>query len=182
MGILLVSGVGEVRGKERSLHCRDDMGEWVMPWVRGVVLVVLSAIFSCVGWAEEYKSVEVQRLVTSTKASNGQLLRYLQTGQPEVTAVIVRVPPGGSTGWHEHPVPVYAYMLEGELHVEIKGSKTGNGTYVFKKGDVILEVMDTLHNGYNSGSEPASLVVFYIGAAGVPNVVKERVEAVSAEP
>ncbi len=26
MGLLLGSGIGEVRGKERSLRCRDDRG------------------------------------------------------------------------------------------------------------------------------------------------------------
>jgi len=145
---------------------------------QAVFILFLLLILPSIVLGEEYKNVEVTKLITSTTASNGQPLNYLQTANPEVTALIVSVPPGGSTGWHQHPVPVYAYMLDGTLNVEIKGGKT----YVFKKGDAILEVMNTLHNGYNSGLEHATLVVFYTGAVGVPNVVKEKVEPISAQP
>jgi len=61
-------------------------------------------------------------------------------------------------------------MLEGMLTVALKdGNK-----FLFKKGDAILEVMKTLHNGYNSGCETATLVVFYTGAESIPNVIKEN--------
>ncbi len=149
-----------------------------MTKLKPTILLFLLLILPSIAHTEEYKNVEVTKLLTSSKASNGQPLTYLQTPNPEVTALIVRVPPGGSTGWHQHPVPVYAYMLEGTLNVEIKGDKT----YVFNKGDAILEVMNTMHNGYNSGLEPATLVVFYTGAVGVPNVVKEKVEPISVQP
>ncbi len=135
-----------------------------------IIAVLLFLCLSSTVNAEEYRNVEVTKLITSTTSSNGQPLTYLRTDHPEVTALVVRIAPGNSTGWHKHPVPVYAYMLEGMLTVELKdGNK-----YVFKKGDAILEVMNTLHNGYNSGSEPATLVVFYTGAVGTPNVIKEE--------
>jgi len=60
-------------------------------------------------------------------------------------------------------------MLEGVLAVEMENGKT----FEFRKGDAIVEVVNTGHNGYNPGKEKARLVVFYTGAAGVPNVVKE---------
>jgi quercetin dioxygenase-like cupin family protein len=148
-----------------------------MKRVQGIFVMFLLLILNGVLNAEEYRNVEVKKLITSTTSSNGQPLTYLQTAQPEVTVLVVRVPPDGSTGWHKHPVPVYAYMLEGTLNVEIKGGRT----YVFKKGEAILEVMNTLHNGYNSGKDPATLVVFYTGAVGVSNVVKEGV-AVAPTP
>ncbi len=149
-----------------------------MKKVHGIFAVFLLLILNTPLWAQDYKNVEVSKVLISSVTSNGTPLKYLQTAQPEVTVLVVRVPPGGSTGWHKHPVPVYAYMLEGTLNVEIKGTQT----CAFKKGDAILEVMNTLHNGYNSGSETATLVVFYSGAVGVPNVVKEKVEANPARP
>ncbi len=149
-----------------------------MKHVYGIFVAFLLLILSTSVWAQDYKNVEVSKVLVSSVTSNGTPLKYLQTAQPEVTVLVVHVPPGGSTGWHQHPVPVYAYMLEGTLNVEIKGGQTS----VFKKGDAILEVMNTLHNGYNSGSETATLVVFYTGAVGVPNVVKEKVEAIPARP
>ncbi|MBI5589535.1 MAG: cupin domain-containing protein [Deltaproteobacteria bacterium] len=142
-----------------------------LQWI--IVVVLLLLVRSSAVQAEEYKNVEIKKLLTSTTASNGQPLSYLRTDHPEVTVLVLRVPPGGSTGWHQHPVPVYAYMLEGSLTVEMKDGKT----YEFRKGNVILEEMNALHNGHNSGSEAASLVVFYTGETGVPNVIKEESQA-----
>jgi hypothetical protein len=33
-------------------------------------------------------------------------------------------------------------------------------------------VVNTLHNGKNIGAEPVKLAVFYLGAEGIPNVIK----------
>jgi len=119
--------------------------------------------------AEEYQNVTVRKVLVTGKTSDGKKVRYLRTDDAEVTVLVFDVPPGGSTGWHSHPVPVYAYMLEGELAVEMEDGKTN----LFRKGDAIVEMVDRAHNGYNPGQETAKLVVFYTGAAGVPNVIKE---------
>jgi quercetin dioxygenase-like cupin family protein len=147
-----------------------------MSMVQGVIALFLLLVMSSAAKAEEYRNVEVKKLITSSTSSNGEPLVYLRTTQPEVTALIVTIPPGGSTGWHKHPVPVYAYVMEGVLSVELKDGRT----FLFKKGDPILEVINTFHNGYNSGTVPAILVVFYTGAVGVPNVIKEEPVAVPA--
>ncbi len=128
--------------------------------------------------ADEYRNVSVRKVLTSTTVSDGSRIRYLRADDPEVSVLVVDVPPGGSTGWHSHPVPVYAYMLEGVLAVEMENGKT----FEFRKGDAIIEVVNTGHNGYNPGREKARLVVFYTGAVGVPNVVKEQQAAVPALP
>ena len=149
-----------------------------MRMVQGVMALFLLLVMNSAAKGEEYRNVEVKKLITSSTSSNGDPLLYLQTAQPEVTALVVTIPPGGSTGWHMHPVPVYAYVLEGTLAVELKDGRT----FHFKKGDPILEVINTLHNGYNSGRVPVKLVVFYTGAVGVPNVIKEVPEAMQAIP
>jgi len=125
--------------------------------------------------AEEYQNVTVRKVLVTGKTSDGKKVRYPRTSDAEVTVLVVDVPPGGSTGWHSHPVPVYAYMLEGELAVEMEDGRTN----VFRKGDAIIEMLDTSHNGYNRGKETASLVVFYTGAVGVPNVIKEKTPELS---
>lgn|GEM_PF-235250 len=145
-----------------------------------VLIVVL--LFFCIQGntlqGREYRDVEVKKLLSSTTAGNGQKLVYLRTDNPEVTALLVGIPPGGQTGWHQHPVPVYAYVLEGRLTVAMKDGTT----FSFTRGEAVFEVINTLHNGYNYGSEPVSLVVFYTGAVGVPNVVRENPSAVPALP
>jgi len=107
-------------------------------------------------------------LTKTTVTGNGQKISYPQTDRAEVTAMTVELAPGAETGWHKHPVPVYAYVVSGNLTVELEDRKQ----LAFKAGDAIIEVVNTLHNGRNSGSEPVRLAVFYLGAEGVPNVIK----------
>lgn len=121
-------------------------------------------------FAKDYAQATVETLAVTSTNYAGQPLVYPQSGTPEVTALIVHMPPGSSTGWHKHPVPVYAYMLEGELTV-----KTENGVVKkFVKGEPIIEVLNLMHNGTNTGKGTASLVVFYTGFKGVPNVIKAK--------
>jgi quercetin dioxygenase-like cupin family protein len=120
-------------------------------------------------WASDYdKAVRIEVLVKSTTTSDGQKLQYLKTENAEVTAMKVYIAPGGETGWHLHTLPVYAYVMTGKLSVEMEAGKH----YEFGEGQVILEVMNTLHNGINKGSTPVKLIVFYTGAVGMPLVRK----------
>jgi len=127
--------------------------------------------FGATAHADDYQGVKATRILTSTTASNGQKLSYLKTDNPEVTAMIVEIPPGAETGWHTHAVPVYAYMLAGSIAVEMEGGKN----YEFKEGEAIFEVRNTPHNGRNNGMQTARLVVFYTGEVGKPNVTRGKV-------
>lgn len=119
------------------------------------------------GFCAEYQpAVKVKLIKKTTAAANGQQLSYPKTENPEVTVATVEIPPGGETGWHSHPFPVYAYVMSGVLAVAI-----GNGEHEFKEGDAIIEVIDTPHNGRNRGSTPVKLVVFYTGSQGGQNTV-----------
>jgi quercetin dioxygenase-like cupin family protein len=88
-------------------------------------------------------------------------------GSPNVTAAIVIVPPGGETGWHRHEVPLFAYILEGELTVDYgdKGKRT------YRAGDSVLEAMNWPHNGANTGEIPMKLLAVYMGGSGKANAV-----------
>ncbi|NTU68201.1 MAG: cupin domain-containing protein [Chlorobiaceae bacterium] len=136
---------------------------------------VLACLVFCLTWpvvapAEDYPDIKAERLLVSKTAYNGQKLSYLSRTNPEVTVMTVTIPPGGVTGWHQHQVPVYAYVLEGELSVELKGGVR----YRFVKGAPILEVMNLSHNGRNTGKMATTLLVFYTGAEGVDNVVRDK--------
>lgn len=100
--------------------------------------------------------------------SSGQKVAYPVTDKPEVTALLVDLAPGAETGWHKHPVPVYAFVLSGNLIIEMEGGST----LLFKAGDAIIEMVETFHNGKNIGIEPVRLAVFYTGVQGLPNVVR----------
>lgn len=139
----------------------------------GIVVFFFIALgpinFQNIASGAEYEGVKVTQIKKATTASNGQTLQYLKTDKPEITVLMVEIPAGSETGWHLHPVPVYAYMLSGAITVEMEGMEK----YDFKEGDAILEVINTLHNGKNSGTVPAKLLVFYTGEQGSPTTVKK---------
>jgi quercetin dioxygenase-like cupin family protein len=119
-------------------------------------------------FAADYEGAKVTLIKKATTAANGQKLAYAGSGNPEVTVALVEIPPGGDTGWHAHPVLVYAYVLSGAITVEL----ADDGQYDFKEGDAILEVINTPHIGRNTGKVPVKLVVFYTGMEGGRNTVK----------
>ncbi|OQA34626.1 MAG: Cupin domain protein [Betaproteobacteria bacterium ADurb.Bin341] len=118
--------------------------------------------------AADYAAAVKARLITKAEATgNGDKIRYPAFAHPEVSALEVDIAPGGETGWHKHPVPVYAYVLAGRLRVDLEGGQS----LTFGPGDAIIEVVDTWHNGRNIGCVPVRLAVFYLGGKDVPNVV-----------
>jgi quercetin dioxygenase-like cupin family protein len=91
-------------------------------------------------------------------------IRY-PSGTPHITAVELTFKPGQQTGWHVHPIPLFGYVLEGELTVDY-GAK---GKRTYRKGDALMEAMNEAHNGRNTGRRPLKLLVVFMGADGVPN-------------
>src|SRR4029079_6937767 len=48
----------------------------------------------------------------------GETLHYPTNGPAHVTAIIVTLPPGSRTILHKHGVPMFGYVLEGEITVD----------------------------------------------------------------
>ena len=108
------------------------------------------------------------RTVLSTGSTvTGQSIRYPSGAPVHITAVEITLQPGQQTGWHTHPVPLFGYILEGELTVDY-GAR---GRRIFRKGDGLAEAMDEAHNGYNAGREPVKILAVFIGTEGVPDTV-----------
>lgn len=147
---------------------RNPAGRALFSWTKVLLSVVLIFALPDSVQADDYTQAKVEKLLVASTNYAGQPLSYPQSGKPEVTALVVHLPSGSSTGWHKHPVPVYAYMLEGEITI-----RTENGVEKrFVKGEPIVEVMNLLHNGTNTGKRMTSLMVFYTGVEGVPNVIR----------
>lgn len=106
-------------------------------------------------------AVKVTPLIRTTTSWDGAPIVYPR-GQAEITGVIVELAVGGETGWHDHPVPSFALVLEGTLEVTLRDGRTNR----LGPGQAIVEVVDTAHNGRNVGNTPVKLVVFYAGEAG----------------
>ncbi len=122
--------------------------------------------------AEDATPPAYQNLLTPLVQSGtdvlGQPLVYPE-GAANVTAAIVTIPPGGQTGMHSHEVPLFAYILEGELTVDY--GEAGKKTY--RAGDPVLEAQDLPHNGTNTGSVPMKLLAVYMGGGTEKNTVAE---------
>jgi Cupin domain. len=117
--------------------------------------------------------VEVQRLARSNQSWNGHLLPAYRPEQPEITILRFRIAPGARLPLHLHPVINAGVLLSGELTVE---SKAGEILHL-KAGAALVELVGELHFGYNSGTEPVDLIVFYAGNTGQPIVEMAEGEA-----
>ncbi len=120
-------------------------------------------------WADEGYRQEVIRnlLHRATTTVDGSPIHYPDTDHPEVSTLEIIIPPGGETGWHKHPGPLYTVVMSGSVEVELDNGEKNT----FGAGDVIYEVVDTWHNGVNRGSEDARLIVVALGSEGEPLVV-----------
>ena len=95
----------------------------------------------------------------------GETIRY-PAGDAHVTAAIVTLAPGQRTILHEHEVPLFAYILEGEMTVDY-GPR---GTRVYQQGQSIIEAMGVPHFGINNGDKPMRLLGVYMGGTGIKDV------------
>lgn len=120
----------------------------------------LSVVLVCMAFAQQ-GGVSVRTLLQDDASWDGTPLHYPE-GSPDVHNVIVDIAPGAQTGWHRHPVPAMAYVLEGELELQLKDGRTTR----VRAGESVMETVDTWHNGINVGSTPVKLVAFYLGVEG----------------
>ena len=91
----------------------------------------------------------------------GETIRYPKTGRSRVTAAIVTLAPGGRTIVHKHGVPLFAYILDGEL--TRSGLRQARQAHL-PQGTNLHGAMNAPHVGINTGSEPVRLLAVYMGA------------------
>ena len=82
---------------------------------------------------------ETKPVLKSTKTADGDTLQFPSGGKPEIVSVIGTLQAGGRTARHQHPIPVYVYVLEGELQVQTDGKEPR----MYKTGDAFLESVNT---------------------------------------
>jgi quercetin dioxygenase-like cupin family protein len=106
-------------------------------------------------------------LLSSGTSIVGETIRYPTTGAAHVTAAIVTIAPGASTVVHKHGVPLFAYILDGELTVNYGQ----HGIRTYKQGQAFMEAMQVAHFGTNTGEQPVRILAVYMGAAGASDVI-----------
>ena len=111
--------------------------------------------------AEASPPVAAAQVLKAANSWDGKPIVY-PSGSGEVTVLNIEIQPGAETGWHRHPVPSFAMVLEGTLQVTLRDGSSRR----FGAGDAFAEVVNTSHNGRNVGAAPVKLLVVYAGAAG----------------
>ena len=119
-------------------------------------------------WGQESaalpKGFKTTPLLKGAKTADGDALAYPKTDKPEVISVIGVLDPGGRTALHQHPVPVYVYVMEGTLEVQTEGK----GVRSYKAGDAFLESVRRWHQAFNKTKKPVKLLVVFMGEEGKP--------------
>lgn len=105
-------------------------------------------------------------LLQTGKTIVGETIRYPK-GAAHVTAAIFTLEPGGKSMLHKHGVPLFAYILEGELTVDYGK----HGKRVYKQGDSLMEAMNVAHFSTNPTAQPVRLLAVYMGSKKAKDVI-----------
>jgi quercetin dioxygenase-like cupin family protein len=130
--------------------------------VQKIVYLLVVLVISFGAKAEYNKEIVLEQIIKTDTTSIGQKIVYPQFQDDEVTIMRVTIPPGKSTGWHKHSFPVFAYVQEGVLTVEVENKKTMH----FMPNSSFSEVIDVKHNGINNGKVNVVLIAFFMGEKG----------------
>jgi quercetin dioxygenase-like cupin family protein len=134
----------------------------------GLCLLLVILVAGCAS-PKHFDEVRSVQLIKSTEAWNGQPLPAYKSGQPEITIVIITIPPRYTLPMHTHPVINAGVLLKGQLTVTTQSGQTLH----LKPYDAIVEVVDTWHYGKNEGHEPAEILVLYAGIMGEPITINK---------
>ena len=137
--------------------------------MKRVTLTIIALCICFILKAQYNNGVKVESLLKTDTTSIGQKIIYPNFQSDEVTISKVTIPPGKSTGWHKHTIPVFAYVLKGNLTVELENKQTKQ----FSENTTFSEVINVFHNGVNNGKEDVVLIAFYMGEKGKPLSIPE---------
>ena len=113
-----------------------------------------------------FKTTPLVKAVTT--AGNDKLV--YPAGEAEIVSVIGELDAGGRTARHQHPVPVFVYVLEGTLSVQADGA----AARTYKAGEAFIEDVDRWHQAFNRGTSSVKILAVFAGAAGKPTTVNAQ--------
>ena len=130
--------------------------------MKKISLTITVILICLIGKSQYNKEIIIEPILKTETTSTGQGFIYPQLQDDEITILKITIPSGKSTGWHKHEFPVFAYILKGNLTVELEN----NNIMQFSKNSSFSEVVNTFHTGINKGKKDVVLIAFYIGEKG----------------
>ncbi len=143
-----------------------------------VVIAAISSIILVTGSAAQTagdeqalpKGFKTTPVLKGTQTASNLKLEYPKTGKAEVVSVIGELESGGRTARHQHPVPVFVYVLEGTLTVQADGGQPRD----YRPGQAYIEDVNHWHQAFNKTNAPVKILVVFMGEEGKPTTINAR--------
>ena len=116
------------------------------------------------------KGFKTTPVLKSVQTASNMTLAYPKAGQAEVVSVTGELEPGGRTSRHQHPVPVFVYVLEGTLTVQADGGEPRE----YPAGKAFVEDVNHWHQALNKGTAPVRILVVFMGEEGKPTTINAK--------
>jgi quercetin dioxygenase-like cupin family protein len=140
-----------------GLCCAFGAIAWRIAWATPPTGVVTTPISGPVSFDEIH--------VVSQSPAHGVII--LTRGLSDGYVRVVTIAPGGQTGWHAHPGPVFVSVQSG-VATEYSGDDPTCTPVVHPTGTGFVETTGHVHDVRNEGSDPLELVAFFLVPAGAP--------------
>ena len=146
--------------------------------MKRLVIASLSILFLVTAVAAQQSSPDqalpqgfkVTPVLKSGQTASKMPIEYPKTGKAEIVSVIGELEPGGRTALHQHPIPVFVYVLEGTLTVQAQGGQPRE----YAAGQAFVEDVNHWHQAFNKGSTPVKILVVFAGEEGKPTSVNAK--------
>lgn len=142
----------------------------VIAAITSIILVTSSAAQTAGDEQALPKGFKTTPVLKGTQTSSNMKLEYPKTVKPEIVSVIGELEPGGRTARHQHPVPVFVYVLEGTLTVQADGGQSRE----YATGQAYIEDVNHWHQAFNKGSARVKILVVFVGEEGKPTTINAR--------
>ena len=123
-------------------------------------IIAIAFIMSFLSANAQYNDkLIIEKLMQSDSDSMGQKISYPDVKDAKITMMKITFPPGETTGWHKHNIPVFSYILKGTLTVQTEDNKI----IEYKENTSFAESYNIYHKGTNNGKTDLVVLAIYLG-------------------
>ena len=130
-------------------------------------LLALSSIGVAHGEESALPAGFTTEALLKTSATRDEDRIVYPSGTPQIISVIGTMEKDGRTALHEHPVPVFVYVLEGEIELRSENGEPQR----YKAGQAFIESLDKKHQAHNVADKASKILVVFVGEDGKPTTV-----------
>jgi len=153
--------------------------KWKLTLAGGLVAVALGGFLLGFAWATPGQGVTVTTIAGPADMGELDIDADLETHEIELQTsgqwvgrvVHHRIVPGGHTGWHSHPGPVFVMVTAGTLTKYDADDLDAPGVY--PAGTGFVEGIGDVHIGVNEGKVDLEMISFLLTPKGWPTRIDE---------